>query len=104
RPPSFSPFRPFGETGGLQRDVFTLVINGIRWSLLIGIGATAFSTVIGVFIGGISGYIGGWVDTVLMRIVDAMLALPLLFVILVFTKFLGQGSWFSVTIIFGLFG
>ena len=39
-----------------------------------------------------------------MRIVDAMLALPLLFVILVFTKFLGQGSWFSVTIIFGLFG
>jgi peptide/nickel transport system permease protein len=104
RPPALVPFRPFGETGSLQLDVFTLVVNGIRWSLLIGVSATIISAIVGTFVGGIAGFYGGWIDTVLMRIVDAMLALPLLFVILVFTRFLGSGSWVSVTIIFGLFG
>jgi ABC-type dipeptide/oligopeptide/nickel transport system permease subunit len=104
RPPSLVPFRPFGETAGLQLDVFTLVVNGVRWSLLIGVIATAISAVLGTIVGGVSGYYGGGIDTVLMRGVDALLALPLLFVILVFTRFLGAGSWVSVTVIFGLFG
>jgi len=102
RPPSIA--RPFGETGGLQRDVFALVINGVRWSMLIGVLATVISSVIGTIVGGVAGYFGGFLDTVLMRIVDALLALPLLFVILVFTKFLGAGNWFTVMIIFALFG
>ena len=102
RPPSINHL--FGETGRLQWDVLTLVVNGIRTSLLIGVIASAIGAIIGTFVGGVSGYFGGWTDTILMRIVDALLALPLLFVILVFTKFLGSGSWVSVTIIFGLFG
>jgi peptide/nickel transport system permease protein len=102
RPPSLA--HPFGETGRLQRDVFTLVINGIRWSLLIGVIASSIGAIIGTIVGGVAGFFGGWIDTILMRIVDALLALPLLFLILVFTKFLGSGSWISVTIIFGLFG
>jgi peptide/nickel transport system permease protein len=102
RPPSLA--HPFGETGRLQWDVLTLVINGIRFSLLIGVIASAIGAIIGTMVGGIAGYFGGWTDTILMRIVDALLALPLLFVILVFTKFLGSGSWVSVTLIFGLFG
>jgi peptide/nickel transport system permease protein len=101
RPPSFA--HPFGETGRLQWDVLTLVINGIRYSLLIGVIASAMGAIIGTFVGGVAGYFGGWTDTILMRIVDALLALPLLFVILVFTKFLGSGNWISVAIIFGLF-
>jgi peptide/nickel transport system permease protein len=104
RPPSLSPFRPFGETGGLQRDVFTLVINGVRYSMLIGIIATAVSAVLGTIVGGVAGFFGGRIDTLLMRIVDSLLALPILFLILVFTRFLGSGSWVSVTLIFGLFG
>lgn len=104
RPPMLSPFHPFGETGGLQRDVFGLVINGVRLSLLIGVLATLFSTILGTIVGCIAGYFRGWVDTILMRIVDALLALPLLFLILVFTRFLGSGSWFTVMIIFALFG
>jgi len=104
RPPSLVPFRPFGETAHLQLDVFTLVVNGIRWSLLIGVIATFISAVLGTLVGGIAGFYGGSIDTVLMRAVDALLALPLLFVILVFTRFLGAGSWVSVTVIFGLFG
>jgi peptide/nickel transport system permease protein len=104
RPPSLSPFRPFGETGGLQRDVFTLVVNGVRYSMLIGIIATAIACVLGTIVGGVAGFFGGRIDSLLMRIVDALLALPILFLILVFTRFLGSGSWVSVTLIFGLFG
>jgi len=102
RPPSLT--HPFGETGSLQWDVLLLVVNGIRFSLLIGVIASAMGAIIGTIVGGIAGYFGGWIDTILMRIVDSLLTLPLLFVILVFSKFLGQGSWISVTIIFGLFG
>ncbi len=102
RPPSFA--HPFGETGRLQWDVFLLVVNGTRYSLLIGVLASLIAATTGTIVGGIAGYFGGWVDTILMRVVDALLALPLLFLILVFTKFLGSGSWVSVMLIFGLFG
>jgi peptide/nickel transport system permease protein len=105
RPPMLVPsFHPFGETVGLQRDVFTEVVNGIRLSLLIGILATTIATVVGTFVGGIAGYFGGFLDTVLMRIVDALLSLPLLFLILVFSRFLGSGSWVTVMVIFAFFG
>jgi peptide/nickel transport system permease protein len=101
-PPSLA--HPFGETGNLQRDVFTMVINGARLSLLIGVGASAFGATIGAIVGGIAGYFGGWVDNLLMRIVDIMLSLPLLFVILVVSKFLGNGNWYMIMFIFAIFG
>jgi peptide/nickel transport system permease protein len=104
RPPSIAHL--FGETGRLQRDVLTLVINGIRYSLLIGVIASAIGAIVGTIVGGVAGFFGGWTDTILMRIVDALLSLPLLFVILAFSQFIGQGaaSWVTITIIFGLFG
>lgn len=102
RPPSLA--HPFGETGGLQRDVLTLVVNGARLSMLIGVGASVFGAAIGSVVGGIAGYFGGWIDNLLMRIVDIMLSLPLLFVILVVSKFLGNGSWYLIMVIFALFG
>ena len=102
RPPSLA--HPFGETGRLQRDVLTLVVNGARLSLLIGVGASAIGAVIGMIVGGIAGYFGGWIDNLLMRIVDIMLSLPLLFVILVVSKFLGNGNWYMIMTIFALFG
>jgi len=109
RPPSWAsgdwnPFLLMGETGRLQRDVFTLVVNGARLSLVISILATTISIVVGTIWGGVAGYFVGFLDTVLMRIVDAILSLPLLFVILVASKFLGSGSWVTVTLIFGLLG
>jgi len=105
RPPMLFPsFHLFGETVGLQRDVFTLVINGIRLSLLIGVLATTIATLVGTLVGGVAGYFGGFLDTFLMRVVDAMLSLPLLFLILVFSRFLGAGSWVTVMMIFALFG
>jgi peptide/nickel transport system permease protein len=109
RPPSWTtgewnPILVMGETGRLQRDVFQLVINGARLSLLIAFVATTIAVVIGTVWGGFAGYFGGRLDTVMMRFVDAVLSLPLLFVILVASKFLGSGSWVTVALIFGLTG
>jgi peptide/nickel transport system permease protein len=101
RPPSFA--HPLGETGGLQRDVLRLVVNGSRTSLLIGFSSMAIGVTIGTIVGSIAGFAGGIVDNLLMRLVDIMLSLPLLFVILVASKFLGNGTVAVVIVIFGLF-
>jgi peptide/nickel transport system permease protein len=101
RPPAIG--RPMGETGGLQRDVFTLVVNGARTSLLIGFTSMAIGVLIGTIVGAIAGFAGGIVDNLLMRFVDVMLSLPTLFVILVASKFLGNGTVITVIVIFGLF-
>ncbi len=94
----------FGETGGLQRDVLTLVVNGARLSLMIGVGASIVAATVGSIVGGVAGYFGGWIDNILMRIVDVMLSLPLLFVILVVSKFLGNGNWLLILGVFAAFG
>jgi peptide/nickel transport system permease protein len=96
---------PFGETGGLQRDVLTLVINGARTSLFIGFSSMAIGVFIGTIVGSIAGYLGGVVDNLLMRLVDVMLSLPILFVILVFARFFGngRGSPLLIVVIFGVF-
>jgi peptide/nickel transport system permease protein len=104
RPPSLA--HPFGETGGLQRDVLLLVVNGAKWSLLIGFSSMLIGVIIGTIVGSIAGYIGGFVDNVLMRVVDVMLSLPLLFVILVAARFFAgaRDNVWTIIIIFGLFG
>ena len=94
---------PMGETGGLQRDVLTLVVNGSRTSLMIGFTSMAIGVFIGTIVGAVSGFAGGLVDNLLMRLVDVMLSLPTLFVILVASKFLGNGTVTTVIVIFGLF-
>src|SRR4029079_15035390 len=101
RPPSLA--HPMGETGGLQRDVLTLVVNGSRTSLLIGFSSMFIGVLIGTIVGAISGFAGGLGDNLLMRPVDVMLSLPTLFVILVAAKFLGGGTVITIIVIFGLF-
>ena len=90
RPPSLA--HPFGETGGLQRDVLQLVVNGARTSLMIGFASMLIGVVIGTAIGAIAGYVGGFVDNVLMRMVDVILSLPSLFVILVAGRFFPRAT------------
>ena len=101
-PPSLE--HPFGTTGGLGRDVLTVVVNGARLSLIIGVGASVFAAIIGAIVGGLAGYFGGWLDNLLMRVVDVLLSLPILFVILVVSKFLGGGSWISIVFVFAALG
>ena len=102
--PPLSQGHLFGTTGSLQQDLLTLVVNGGRISLLIGIGASFFAAIIGTVIGGMSGYFGGWVDTIFMRAVDVLLSMPILIVITVFAKAFGLGDWRVIMAIFALLG
>ena len=58
------------------RDVFARIIHGARTSLWIGFVATAFSLLLGGALGAIAGYVGGWLDELIMRIMDVILCLP----------------------------
>jgi peptide/nickel transport system permease protein len=63
-------------TDELGRDVLTRTLYGARISLVIGLLAAGVTAVVGVTIGALSGYARGWIDTVLMRLTDAMLSVP----------------------------
>ena len=76
-------------TDDVGRDVFTRVIYGARASLLAGVVAVAFAFLIGVPIGLIAGYFGGFLDALLSRINDAMLACPFLILAIALAAFLG---------------
>jgi ABC-type dipeptide/oligopeptide/nickel transport system permease subunit len=98
--PPLSQGHVLGTTGSLQLDLLTLVINGGRISLLIGIGAAVFAAIIGTIVGGMAGYFGGWLDVIAMRSVDVLLSLPILIVITVFAKAFGLGDWRVIMLIF----
>ncbi|HAY85821.1 MAG TPA: peptide ABC transporter permease [Chloroflexi bacterium] len=72
---------PFG-TDTVGRDIMKRTIYGGQISLLIGLSAVIVEVVVGVMIGAIAGYYGGWIDNLLMRIIDATLALPSLLVLI----------------------
>lgn len=89
-PPSLVTF--FG-TDGLGRDLFSRLLVGGRYSLSIGFIVVSISGSIGVAYGAISGYYGGLVDEVMMRIVDVIQAFPGLVLALVIIATLGSGYW-----------
>ena len=88
--PGPSAEHPFG-IDQLGRDVFSRVVYGARYSLIIGIVATAVGLTFGLLIGGIAGFMGGWVDSVLMRLMDIMLAIPGLLLAIGLVAVLGPG-------------
>jgi len=60
----------------LGRDILARLVAGARISLLVGIAVVSVSAVLGLLVGGIAGYAGGWVDTVLGRVIDVLMAFP----------------------------
>ena len=70
-------------TDELGRDLLTRILYGGRVSLSIGVMAMALAVVVGAIVGGVAGFYGGWVDNVLMRFTDMMLAFPSLFILII---------------------
>lgn len=89
-PPSAK--HPMG-TDELGRDILSRTINGSRASLFIGLLAAATSTVIGVLIGAISGYYGGIIDTLAMRITELFQTIPRIFLLLILAALFGPSIW-----------
>jgi len=78
-------------TDQLGMDIFSRVIAGTRVSLTVGLLAVSIALTIGVILGSISGYAGGWVDTVIMRVMDMMLAIPSILLAITLMAALGKG-------------
>jgi len=77
-------------TDNLGRDLFTRILYGGRISMTVGILASLVSVLVGVIYGAISGFIGGKTDTVLMRIVDILYALPFIFLVIILMVYFGR--------------
>lgn len=90
-------------TDDLGRDVLKAIIAGSRVSLIVGILATCISMVIGTSVGILSGYAGGQVDNVLMRLTDIFLVLPWLPLMLVLAALLGASIW-NIIFVIGITG
>ena len=78
-------------TDSLGRDTLSRIIFGSRTSLIIGLTVVFISTVVGLALGLIAAYFGGWVYTVIMRLIDALMAFPMILLALLVASLLGGG-------------
>ena len=91
---------PLG-TDHLARDVFSRIMYGARISLSIGFVAVGISVTIGTMLGAVSGYLGGWVDTVVMRFVDMVISFPRLVLLIAIVALFESNSIFLIMAILG---
>src|SRR3954454_10594949 len=90
-------------TDAVGRDVLSRLIYGARVSLSVGLVAVTIYLTIGFVLGAVSGYFGGWVDTLIMRFTDVMLCFPTFILILILVGMLGPNIG-NVMLVIGLFG
>jgi ABC-type dipeptide/oligopeptide/nickel transport system permease subunit len=88
--PESQPQHILGLDGNI-RDEFSRLLYGARLSLLVGLATVTFAIVIGTVLGALSGYFGGWVDNIIMRIMDVLLAFPSLLLAIAIVTVLGPG-------------
>ncbi len=94
---------PFGYDN-LGINTFIRLMKGLQTSLFIGLAAVVVIVFIGVSVGSMAGYFGGWTDNVLMRLVDIVLSIPTFFLILMLVAFWGTGNAWVIIIAIGLTG
>lgn len=95
-------FHPLG-TDQLGRDLLARILAGARHSLAIVLVAGLISALLGTFLGLLAGYAGGWIDALVMRLVDIQLAIPFILLVLLVIAVLGPGV-FNVVIVLGVTG
>ena len=101
-PPSFTNLM---GTDDLGRDLFARVLQGGRISLMVGVISTIVSLVVGVSYGAISGYLGGRVDNLMMRIVDIFYSIPYILIVIVLLQvFKGENTPSFITAVSEMFG
>ena len=88
--PADQPQHLMGIDGNV-RDEFSRVLYGARLSLIIGFTTVTFAIIIGTVLGALAGYLGGWVDNVIMRFMDVLLAFPSLLLAIAIVTILGPG-------------
>ena len=109
QPPSWE--HPFG-TDALGRDLLTRVLYGSRISLAVGLLVVFITLLIGIPVGAVAGFFGGWLDNVLMRITDATLAFPSLLILIMLSAMLREvefplierNSALTIAIVIGILG
>jgi peptide/nickel transport system permease protein len=97
-----SPEHPLG-TGKYGRDILARMIFGARSSLTVALPSIIFSVVFGVIFGVIAAYYGGWIDSLIMRVTDILLAFPGLILAAVFIAIMGQRIE-NIMIAYGILG
>ncbi|HSU41050.1 MAG TPA: ABC transporter permease [Polyangiaceae bacterium] len=104
--PAESLVPPNGEhwlgTDTEGRDVFARMLYGTRISLSIGVVAVALYVFLGVVVGALAGYFGGWVDSALSRLIEVMICFPTFFLILTLAALIRERSIFHVMFIIGI--
>ena len=94
---------PFGLDNEKGRDMFALTMRGVQMSLAVIVVLGLLSVSIGVVIGSLAGYFGGWIDAILMRFTDVILVIPLLLIAAVAGYALRASGVWSVALVLGLF-
>lgn len=90
-------------TDFMGRDIFSQLLAGARIAFMVGVSAAFMSIFIGTIIGMVSGYMGKFTDTLLMRIADIFMVLPVLLVILILASLFGQLNIWIIVLIISLF-
>lgn len=90
-------------TDFMGRDIFSQLLAGARIAFMVGVSAAFMSIFLGTAVGMIAGYMGGFVDTLLMRLADVIMVLPTLLVVLILASLFGQLNIWTIVLIIALF-